>query len=255
MQVPALPTSLLTTPLAHRGLHDVAKGCPENSLASFDAAATQGYGIELDLQLSKDGEAMVFHDYFLQRLTAESGPVAQRTAAELNAISLLHGRAERIPTLSQVLATVAGRAPLLIELKDQDGALGPNVGPLEKATVKALEGYGGEAAVMSFNPHSVAALARLAPSLPRGLTTCDYLKKDWTTVPETRLAELRPLPDVKRIQACFISHQENDLANPQVAALKAKGMPVICWTIRSAEQEAKARLVADNITFEGYLPA
>ncbi len=254
-QGPSLPACFVTTPLAHRGLHDLAKGRPENSLAAFDAAVLQGYGIELDLQLSKDGEAMVFHDYFLQRLTEESGPVAQRTAAELNAISLMHGRAERIPTLSQVLAVVAGRAPLLIELKDQDGALGPNIGRLEAATVKALEGYAGEAALMSFNPHSVAELARLAPRRPRGLTTCDYLKEDWTTVPEARLSELRPLPDVARIKAGFISHQEDDLANPQVASLKASGLPVLCWTIRSPAQEAQARRVADNITFEGYLPA
>ncbi len=255
MQLPVIPPSLLTTPLAHRGLHDVASGRPENSLAAFDAAIRHGYGIELDLQLSKDGVAMVFHDYFLQRLTAENGPVAQRTAAELGSIALLHGRAERIPTLAQVLAVVAGRAPLLIELKDQDGALGPNIGPLEAATVQALDGYAGDAAVMSFSPHSVAELAKLAPSLPRGLTTCNYLKEDWLTVPEARLAELRPLPDVARIGAGFISHQEDDLANPHVAQLKTKGMPVLCWTVRSPEREEQARLVADNITFEGYLPA
>ena len=255
MQVPALPASFLTAPITHRGLHDIANNCPENSLGSFAAAITHGYGIELDLQLSKDGEAIVFHDYFLDRLTAEKGPVAQRTAEELGAITLLHSRAERIPTLAQVLAVVAGRVPLLIELKDQDGALGPDIGVLETATIRALEGYTGDVALMSFNPHSVAELARLAPHHPRGITTCDYLKKDWTTVPEARLAELRPLPDVARVGSCFISHQADDLTNPKVAALKAQGMPVLTWTIRSPEQEADVREVADNVTFEGYLPA
>ncbi|MBU2983021.1 phosphodiesterase [Lentibacter algarum] len=255
MQAPALPASFLEAPIAHRGLHDMAEGRPENSLGAFTAATALGYGIELDLQLSKDGEAIVFHDYFLDRLTSEKGPLAQRTAEELCGISLLHSRADRIPTLAQVLAVVAGRVPLLIELKDQDGELGENIGKLEAATVKALQGYSGDVALMSFNPHSVAELARLAPTLSRGLTTCDYLKQDWPTVPEARLAELRLLPDATRVGSGFVSHQADDLNNPQVTKLRAQGLPVLCWTIRSPEQEATVRKAADNITFEGYLPA
>ena len=254
MQHPALPQTFLQAPITHRGLHSLPNGVPENSLAAFDAAIARGYAIELDLQLSQDGVAMVFHDYSLERLTAEKGPLAQRTAAALGQIALTGG-SEAIPTLAETLAHVAGRAPLLIELKDQDGALGPNVGPLEEATVKALAGYTGDVALMSFNPHSVAALARLAPHIPRGLTTCDYLPQDWPTIPKARLAELVSIPDFSHTGASFISHQASDLARAPVAALKARGVPILCWTIRSPREEEDARHIADNVTFEGYLPA
>ena len=254
MQKPALPQSFLQAPIAHRGLHSLSNGVPENSLASFEAAIARGYGIELDLQLSQDGVAMVFHDYSLERLTSEKGAVAQRTAAALGEIPLTGG-VEGIPALSETLALVAGRVPLLIELKDQDGALGPNVGPLEDATINALAGYSGDVALMSFNPHSVAALAAFAPHIPRGLTTCDYLPEDWPTIPKARLAELVPIPDFNRTGSSFISHQASDLRSAPVTTLKAQNVPILCWTIRSSTEEQAARQIADNVTFEGYLPA
>jgi len=250
----ALPQAFLTRPLAHRGLHDVAAGRPENSLPAFRAAIAAGYGIELDLQLSSDGVAMVFHDYDLQRLTGQLGPVAGKTAAQLGQIALL-GDSEGIPTLTQVLDLVAGQVPLLIEVKDQDLRLGPKIGALEHAAVQALQGYTGPVALMSFNPHSVLRLAELAPEFPRGLTTCDYDAEDWPLVPADRRAALATIPDFDRAGCCFISHQRDQLTNPRVTELKARGVPVLCWTIRSPAQEADARKVADNITFEGYHPA
>ena len=246
-----LPGAFLTRPIAHRALHDPAAGRPENSLSAVRAAVGRGYGIEIDLQLSRDGVAMVFHDYDLGRLTGQSGAVAQRTAAELQAIPLLGGD-DGIPTLAQVLETVAGRVPLLIELKDQDGALGPNEGALPEAAVAALAGYDGPVALMSFNPHSMAVCARLAPHLPRGLTTEAFPPEDWPTVPEARLAEVRGIPDYARTGACFISHHWRDLGAPRVAELAAQGAAVLCWTIRSPEDEAESRKVAQNVTFEGY---
>jgi glycerophosphoryl diester phosphodiesterase len=249
----ALPQAFLTRPLAHRGLHDVAAGRPENSLPAFRAAIGAGYGIELDLQLSSDGVAMVFHDYDLQRLTGQLGPVAGKTAAQLGQIALL-GDSEGIPTLAQVLDLVAGQVPLLIEVKDQDLRLGPKIGALEAATVQALHGYAGPIALMSFNPHSVLRLAELAPEFPRGLTTCDYDAEDWHLVPADRRAALSTIPDFDRTGCCFISHQRDQLTNPHVTDLKARGVTVLCWTIRSPAQEADARKVADNITFEGYHP-
>ena len=122
------------------------------------AAIAAGYGIELDVQRSADGEAMVFHDDAMPRLTGEPGLVRDYTAAALGRIALRDG-GETVPTLAEFLALVAGRAPLLIEIKDQDGALGPDVGPLEARVAALLAGYAGPAALMSFNPHSVAALA------------------------------------------------------------------------------------------------
>ena len=246
-----LPPVFLERPIAHRALHDRAKGRPENSRAAVRAAVAAGYGIEIDLQLSSDGEAMVFHDYELSRLTGEEGALRRRSAADLGRIALRNGD-EGIPSLAEILAEVAGRVPLLIEFKDQDGAMGRNVGTLEAAAVAALSGYAGPVALMSFNPHSVAALAARAPHLPRGLTTCGYAAEDWPTLPPAIRDRLRGIPDFERTGAGFISHNRRDLDNPRVTALRAAGVPVLCWTVRSPDQEAAARRVAQNITFEGY---
>jgi glycerophosphoryl diester phosphodiesterase len=246
-----LPAAFLSRPIAHRALHDITQGRPENSRAAAEAAIAGGYGIEIDLQLSSDGQAMVFHDYDLGRLTGETGAVRLRCADDLRQIPLLHGN-EGIPSFAEFLALVDGRVPLLVELKDQDGALGTDLGPLERAVAADLAGYAGDVAVMSFNPHSVAALAVLAPDIPRGLTTCAYTVDDFPTVPAARRAELEPIPDFTRTGSCFISHHAQDLHSPHVAALKAQGVPVLCWTIRSPEAEAEARQVAENVTFEGY---
>ncbi|MFY9210370.1 MAG: glycerophosphodiester phosphodiesterase family protein [Aestuariivita sp.] len=246
----SLPASFLDVPLAHRAYHDRDMGRPENSLAAVTAAIEAGYGIEIDVQLSSDGEAMVFHDYDLARLTGEQGPIRARSASELSAIALTGGE-DCIPTLSRVLSLVAGRAPLLIEIKDQDGAMGPDVGPLEAATAKALGGYEGPVAVMSFNPHSVAAMAKLAPGIPRGLTTSAYDPADWPLSKDT-CDRLREIPDIERTGACFISHEATDLTRPRVTALRASGLAVLSWTVKSQAQEDAVRPFCDNITFEGY---
>ncbi|SEQ74523.1 glycerophosphodiester phosphodiesterase family protein [Thalassovita taeanensis] len=246
-----LPPAFLKIPLAHRALHDIAAGRPENSHAAIQAAIDAGYGIEIDLQLSSDGEAMVFHDYDLKRLTGQTGPVQRRSAAELGQIALLGG-IDTIPTLNRVLAQVAGRVPLLIEIKDQDGAMGANVGRLEQATADALQGYGGPVAVMSFNPNSVQKMAALRPDVPRGLTTSAYRPEDWAPLPARLCDRLREIRDYDATRACFISHEAEDLPRPRVGDLKRRGAAVLCWTIRSAAQEAQARQIAQNITFEGY---
>ena len=248
--MPELPPIFLTTPFAHRGLHDRAAGVIENSRAAARAAIADGYGIEMDIQRSADGEAMVFHDDAMPRLTGEAGLVRDYTAVALGRIALLSG-GETVPTFAEILGLVAGRVPLLIEIKDQDGALGPDVGPLEARVAALLDGYDGPAALMSFNPHSIAALARLAPKRPRGLTTCDFASADWS-LPDYRRAELAALADVDRVGAVFVSHDHRDLASPAVTRLKARGLPILCWTVRSQAEEAAARSVADNITFEHY---
>lgn len=246
-----LPTGFLKRPIAHRAFHNLPHGRPENSRAAIRAAIAAGYGIEIDLQLSRDNQAMVFHDYDMSRLTGVAGPIQLRSAPELAETQLLHG-AEGVPTFIEVLQIVAGQVPLLIELKDQDGGMGPAIGTLERATIAALDGYKGDVALMSFNPHTVAELARLAPNLPRGLTTCSFQDDEWPTIKPARLEDLRAIPDYARVGASFVSHNCLDLDNPRIADLKAKGAPILCWTVYSAQQEAQARLVADNVTFEGY---
>lgn len=246
-----LPSAFLKAPIAHRALHDRAARRPENSPAAVRAAVAAGYGIEIDLQLSGDGVAMVFHDETLDRLTAETGPLVLRTAAELGRIALRDSD-ERIPTFREVLALVAGAVPLLIEIKDQTGAMAETDGRLEAATAAALEGYAGPVALMSFNPHAIARMAALAPHLPRGLTTSAFAPDDWAPLPPATCDRLRGIPDYDRVGASFISHEARDLARPRVAALAAQGAAVLCWTIRSAAAEAEARRIALNITFEGY---
>lgn len=247
-----LPHPFVTIPLAHRAYHDVAAGRPENSRAAIQAAIDIGYGIEIDLQMSADGQAMVFHDYELTRLTGRKGVVRQLMAAELQEIPLL-GKNETIPALPEVLEMVAGQVPLLIEIKDQDGAMGSNVGPLERATAHALEGYAGPVAVMSFNPHSVAAMAEVAPNIPRGITTSAFVQANWPLNAET-CDRLRAIPDFERTGACFISHQVSDLKRPRLADLRESGVPVLTWTVTSQDQADAVKDLCDNITFEQFAP-
>ncbi len=250
MTVP-LPQAFLETPLAHRALHDRAKGVVENSLSAVLAAVQAGYGIEIDVQLTADEQAVVFHDYDLDRLTGQSGPVRDRTLSELQSIALTAGDAS-IPSLAEVLNAVAGQVPLLIEIKDQDGGLGPNVGPLEKAVAADIAGYVGPLAVMSFNPHAVAQLRDLSPGVPRGLVTDPLPPAYWPNVSDETRKRLTAIADFDALGATFISHYFEDLGNPRVTELKAQGAAILCWTIRSLEDEEKARQVAQNITFEGY---
>ena len=248
-----LPDSFLRLPIAHRALHDRSAGRIENAPQSIRAAVDAGYAIEIDLQLSSDGVPMVFHDEDLDRLTGETGPLNARTAVELGRI-VLTGSTDTIPTLAEVLTLIGGKVPLLIEIKDQTLVMAPTDGRLEAATANALKGYKGDVALMSFNPHSIAHMARLAPHLPRGLTTSAYQPDDWAPLPVQVCDRLRPIPDYDPTGSCFISHEGRDLARPRVADLKAQGAKILCWTIRSAADEALVRKIADNVTFEGYLP-
>lgn len=247
-----LDPAFLTVPLTHRALHDVKRGRPENSRAGIKAAIDKGYGIEVDVQQSSDGQAMVFHDYDLKRLTHDSGPIRQRSAADLSRV-VLRGSDDGIPTLPEVLELVAGRVPLLIEIKDQDGAMGANVGRLEQAVARDIDRYDGPLGVMSFNPHSVQQLAIHAPKVPRGIVTCGYTDDGWPLLPKGTRQRLREISEYDTVGASFISHELQDLGAPRVADLKARGAAILTWTVKSPEQEIEARKVADNITFEQYL--
>ncbi|MEM6577967.1 MAG: glycerophosphodiester phosphodiesterase family protein [Pseudomonadota bacterium] len=249
----ALPKAFLRIPLAHRALHDVARGRPENSCAAIIAAMDRGYGIEIDLQPSLDGAAMVFHDYDLERLTHQKGEIRQQEATALSE-TLLKGSDEGIPGLSDVFDLVAGKVPVLLELKDQQGQMGPTDGRLEEATARCVEGYEGPLAVMSFNPHMVARLSEILPEVPRGLVTGGFRAQDWPELDEDVRARLRGIPDYDRVGACFISHHVKDLSSPRVAELRDRGAAVLCWTVRSPEEASHARPIAANITFEGFLP-
>ena len=248
---PRLPQVFLEVPLAHRALHDVSDGRPENSRAAVQAAIDAGYGIEIDVQQSGDAQAMVFHDYDLARLANGAGPAKALTAAQLADVPL-RGGDEGIPTLPEVLALVAGRVPLLIEIKDQTGEMGPSDGALEASVAAALAGYNGPVGVMSFNPHTVRRMADLCLDTPRGLVTCAY-DAGVEKLPQDVCDRLREIPDYDTAGCSFISHDWRDLRRPRVAELKAQGADILCWTVKSPADEAEARQIAQNITFEQYL--
>ena len=237
----------LHRPIAHRGLWDAQR--PENSLAAFEAAAAAGYGIELDVQLSLDGEVMVFHDDRLERLTEGHGRVCDQGANGLRALAL-GGSSERMPTLEETLAVVAGRTLVVVELK----VLGGEEGPLEARVAGILDAYSGPAAVLSFNPLAVAGFAKFSPERLRGLNSMAYTDAaQWPLTPAQRNG-LGALQHVAEARPHFLGLGLDMLPSFEAAALRAKGMPVACWTVRSAEQWARVRLHCDTPMFEGWRP-
>lgn len=226
----------------------------ENSLSAIRAAADAGYGIEIDVQPSKDGTPMVFHDSRLDRLTRLSGKIAAQPTERLSQ-TRLSGSTDTIPTLAEALTVIDGRVPLVIEIKDQDGRMGARVGALEARVAACLAGYGGPVALMSFNPHSVAACKEAAPLLPRGLLTCNYRKLHWPHLDKDTRRALAAAEGFSRLGLAFLSHAHKELHSPTVRIFRELGLPIVCWTIRNAKEEAKARRVADQVTFEGYKAA
>lgn len=241
---------LTARPIAHRGLHDAAANRIENTLAAFTAAIAEGYAIECDLQMSADGEAMVFHDNTLDRLTATRGRVSARTSAELKKIEFRNATA-RMAELGELLDHVHGRVPLVIEIKSQwngDTALA-------RRAVELLASYKGRHALMSFDPDIVAAVRRLSPKTVRGIVADRVDDRGvWRRLDLTRRLELRHLAHLERSDPQFISFEVEGLPWPPVQALRAAGMPVISWTIRSKAQADTARRYSDQITFEGFRP-
>ena len=251
--MPALDPAFLKTPIAHRALHHASKGVYENCRSAIIAAIEHGYAIEIDLQLSADGRAMVFHDDTLDRLTDKHGDVSDYTAAELTQIKVGSGQ-DVIEPLEDILRLVDGRVPLLIELKDQSRQLSQTDGRLEQATIDALSLYEGVVAVMSFNPHMIATMAKLSSDLPLGLTTGSFTDPTWGIDAE-RIEHLSQIADFDPTRYSFVSHFALELAAPCIQMLKDQGTAIFTWTIRSPEAEAVARQTVDNITFEGYLAA
>ena len=223
-------------PFAHRGLHGGA--LVENSGSAIAAAVEQGFGVELDVQLSSDGEAMVFHDYELARLTAGQGAVAVRTAAELQALRL-NICGEAMPRLAEALAIVRGRGPLLIEVKSPDR----QVARLCAAVVAALVGYEGPAGVMSFNPEVGAWFERHAPQVLRGLVVTESGRG------RLRGRIERPLA-LRRSRAHFLAYDVRDLPSAFAGAARRRGVPVYTWTVRSEADRARAAAHADQVIFE-----
>jgi len=227
--------ALIAKPFAHRGLH--GPGAVENSRAAFLAAIEARHGIELDVQASADGEAMVFHDHALERLTEGQSEVRSLPAAELGRIRLKDSD-ETIPALPEILALIGGRAPLLIEAKSPDR----RVAALSRAVKRALDGYDGPVAVMSFNPEIGHWFARHAPERLRGLVVTEAGRK-WRGPLVRRLAFWRSSPD-------FLAYDIRDLPSRFAETQRARGMKVLTWTCRTLQDRARAAEHADQIIYE-----
>jgi glycerophosphoryl diester phosphodiesterase len=239
---------LFDPPVAHRGLWS-PDGPPENSLGAFQAACAAGYGIELDVQLSADGEAMVFHDDDLERMTGQPGRIADHTAADLG-LMRLNGTDETIPTLAETLAHVGHRAMVLIELKTPAG----EVGPLERRVHEVLIDHNGPTAVIGFNPYSHAWFAQHHPKILRGLNSYAYADDGARTLaPEQRRA-FAALSHVDIAKPHFLALGLDMLPSARADKLRKAGTPVVAWTIRKPDDWARVGGHCDNQIFEGFAP-
>src|SRR5262247_269263 len=223
---------LIARPVAHRGLHDAQKGIIENTPSAFAAAIERRYGIECDLQITSDGEAMVHHDDVLGRLTEGSG--------------------DSMITLGELCDLVAGRATLVIELKSRfDSDL-----RLARRAVEVLSRYAGPAALMSFDPAPIAALREISPALPRGMVAeRHYRHHEWDPLPRAAKRRLSYFGHALRTRPQFIAYAVSDLpaAVPTVAR-GLFGLPVLTWTVRTAADRQKAARYADQMIFERFRP-
>jgi glycerophosphoryl diester phosphodiesterase len=242
---------LTARPVAHRGLHDGARGVIENSASAFQAAVAGGYGIECDVQLSRDGEAMVHHDFELGRLTVGSGPLSALTAAELKVVDF-RATADRMLTLDELCALVAGRVPLLVEIKSRfDGDM-----ELTRRVAAVLGSYAGAAAAMSFDPDVVAMLREIAPRMTRGIVAeRRYDHAEWAGMTPAQRRHLAFLLHAPRTRPQFVAWSVKEL--PAAAPLVARhvfGLPLLTWTVRSADDRRRALRWADQVIFEGWRP-
>lgn len=235
-------------PIAHRGLHDLSQGIVENTVSAFAGAIARGYAIECDLQLTGDGEAVVFHDERLERLSQGRGMVKDLTAAEMKRLTIRHS-GDHVQTLGELLEQVKGKVPLIIELKSHwDGDE-----RLAARALAVLKGYGGPHCLMSFDPDIVAAVRRMSPQSIRGIVAERAFDSYYDALPLKTQMELRTFSHINRTRPDFVSFYFGDLPWAPVTALRAAGTPVITWTIRSADEAWTALRSSDQITFEGFL--
>ncbi|MEE9314344.1 MAG: glycerophosphodiester phosphodiesterase family protein [Rhizobiaceae bacterium] len=232
------PGWITSLPIAHRGYHDMSEGRPENSLGAFHAAMEAGFAIECDLQGTKTGEPVVFHDPVLGRMTGREGKVKDYTLAELAKFKLIHIN-DGIHSLREHLDLVEGKVPLVLECKaQQDREI-----PFLEGVAKALDGYDGQVCVMSFNHKICSYFKQILPNVPRGLTAEggdeDYEKH---------------LTAMKLYDLQFVSYHVTELPNRFCKDIHDVGLPVISWTVRDEAARETTAKYADQMTFEGFDP-
>jgi glycerophosphoryl diester phosphodiesterase len=245
------PDWLTARPVAHRGLHDRARGIIENMPGAAQAAVEANFGIECDIQLTGDGEAMVHHDDTLGRLTEGSGALLDMTAAQLKAVKFKE-TSERMMSLGDLCALVGGRVPLVIEMKSHfDGDR-----KLVARMAELLASYSGPAVGMSFDPDQVMALREIMPALPRGIIAeRSYDEADWPDATPAQRRGMLHLRHAFRTRPHFVAYWVNEL--PALAPWIARnifGLPLLTWTVRTPEQRERATRYADQMIFEGFRP-
>jgi glycerophosphoryl diester phosphodiesterase len=245
------PAWLVARPIAHRGLHDRRAGVAENSASAAAAAIAGRFAIECDVQGSADGEALVFHDHILSRMTDQSGPVRERRSADLTRLRL-KGSHDHIQTLSAFLDAVAGRVPVIVEIKSRfDGSL-----ILARRVAAICAGRSHAIALKSFDPVVVEALRDLAPHLPRGIVAASsYDDPEFARLSGQQKWSMANLLHLGRTRPDFLSWNVDDLPlPPAVSARLPVGMPVMTWTVRTPAQRRLASEHADQMVFEGFRP-
>jgi glycerophosphoryl diester phosphodiesterase len=241
---------LTRRPIAHRGLHDLAKGVVENTRTAFAQAIERTYAIECDVQLTSDGEAAVFHDETLSRLMDSKDAVINRTMNELKALRY-HTSGDRMQSLPELLDQVAGQVPIIIEIKSHwDG--NPS---LSTRVAECLSQYQGACAVMSFDPDVLDQLARIAPAIIRGIVADRVHDPYYQPLSLQRRLNMRTFEHLHTTHPHFVSFDFNGLPFAPVQQIRAQGFPVISWTITSPETASRARRYSDQITFENYHPS
>ena len=247
----ALDRAAFIKPIAHRGLHD-GKTLLENTAPAFGAGLARGYGIECDLQPAADGTPFVFHDFTLDRLVAAKGRVDARSPRELAALRYKAHGDLGILSFAEFLELADGRGPLLVEVKSDFSR--PRAGFLENIA-KIAKRYKGPLALMSFDPGVMAALAELAPKIPRGIVSGVYEGKDWhlETLGAKRAAALTDLLESGPARVSFYAYHVKALPRvvPQYAR-DVQGLPLFTWTVRTAADRKIAAAWADAPIFEGY---
>jgi glycerophosphoryl diester phosphodiesterase len=249
----SLDRSTFLKPIAHRGLHDAATGIIENSATAFAAGLARGFGVECDLQPASDGTPFVFHDDTLDRLVSATGRIDQRTPVELAKLTYKN-TTDRILTFADFLALCAGRGPLLVEIKSNWAA--PRADFLEKIAALAAA-YAGPLALMSFDPTVMAAMATLAPNIPRGIVAGIYAGPGWDVdlLGPARAERLTHLLESRAAAPSFYAYDVKALPTPVTRYVReVQALPLFTWTVRTPADRATAAQWADAAIFEGEPP-
>jgi glycerophosphoryl diester phosphodiesterase len=237
---------LVARPIAHRGWHGPDR--PENSLAAATAARDAGYAVECDVQLTADGEAVVFHDERLDRLTGTRGLVADAPLARLRRLRLAGGP-EGIPTLGELLTQLAGGVPLICEIKSRfDGDM-----RLADRAVEVAADYPGALAFKSFDPEVIAHLRAAGCLRPLGIVAeANYGDPYFAAMSPEAKRDAGAFLHVGRTRPDFLSFRVDDLPHPTPTLTRAYGAkPVMAWTVRTPAHWAQVRRYADQAVFEG----